>query len=90
MSKSKETAQTNPADDAAAKAAAEKEAAEAQARADAEAKAKADADAAAAAKVPKLIKMNRSEPVHPGGPVTADVHPDEVENWYAGGWRPAE
>lgn len=25
--------------------------------------------------------------MHPGGPVTADVHPDEVENWKACGWH---
>jgi hypothetical protein len=24
-----------------------------------------------------------------GAPATADVHPDEVNNWIAAGWRPA-
>lgn len=33
------------------------------------------------------IKMRRDEPVHPGGPVTADVHPEEVANWQQAGWR---
>lgn len=35
----------------------------------------------------KLVKMCRGNPVHPGGPTTADVHPDEVENWKSGGWE---
>ncbi|HEY0684759.1 MAG TPA: hypothetical protein VGD45_20650 [Steroidobacter sp.] len=80
MSKPKDTTPAaNPADEA-----------EAKAKAEAAAKAQADADAAAAAaKEPKLVKMKRSEPVHAGGPVTADVHPDEVDNWIAGGWRRA-
>lgn len=34
-----------------------------------------------------LIRMRRDAPMHPGGPVTADVHPAEVENWLACGWR---
>lgn len=32
------------------------------------------------------VKMRRDEPVYPGGPVTADVHPDEVDNWRKAGW----
>lgn len=36
------------------------------------------------------LPMTRAEPIHPGGPVTADVHPDEVANYQAGGWRLAE
>lgn len=32
------------------------------------------------------VKMRRDEPVYPGGPVTADVHPDEVDNWLKAGW----
>lgn len=34
-----------------------------------------------------LIRMKRDAPTHPGGPVTADVHPAEVENWSRCGWR---
>lgn len=33
-----------------------------------------------------LIKMIRDEPAHEGGPVEADVHPDEIPNFQAGGW----
>jgi hypothetical protein len=36
------------------------------------------------------VKMIRSEPDPPGGPTTADVHPAEVENWKAHGWRIVE
>lgn len=32
------------------------------------------------------VSMIRDEPDHPGGPTTADVHPDEVANYEAGGW----
>lgn len=35
----------------------------------------------------KTVAMVRDEPMMEGGPVTADVHPDEVENWRAVGWR---
>jgi len=38
----------------------------------------------------ETIKMRRDEPTHEGGPVEADVHPDEVENWKAYGWRVVE
>lgn len=55
----------------------------------ADSKTNADADAAASAKEHKLVKMRRIEPVHPDGPITANVHPDEVDNWIAGGWRRA-
>ncbi len=34
----------------------------------------------------RSIAMRRDEPVHENGPVTADVHPDEVKNWLAHGW----
>lgn len=34
----------------------------------------------------KTVSMVRDEPMHPGGPTEADVHPDEVENWKQGGW----
>lgn len=36
---------------------------------------------------PETVRMKRSEPMHVRGPVTADVHPDEVENWKAAGWK---
>lgn len=40
------------------------------------------------AKEPKVetVKMVREVPAFPGGPVTADVHPDEVEGFSAAGW----
>lgn len=38
----------------------------------------------------KLIAMTRYEPSFPDGPVTADVHPDEVENMRAAGWHVAD
>jgi hypothetical protein len=34
----------------------------------------------------KMVKMKRAHPQHPGGPTTADVHPEEVENYSQGGW----
>ena len=34
-----------------------------------------------------LIQLHRDEPIHPGGPVTADVPPSEVESWQLAGWR---
>lgn len=40
--------------------------------------------------MPKLVKMHREKPIKDGGPTTADVHPDEVENYKASGWRVGE
>ncbi len=34
----------------------------------------------------ETVPMQRNEPVFPGGPTTADVHPDEVQNMVAAGW----
>lgn len=34
----------------------------------------------------KLVKMVRSEQDAQGGPTSAEVHPDEVENFKIGGW----
>lgn len=34
-----------------------------------------------------LVKMIREEPQRSGGPLTADVHPDEVVNYQRGGWQ---
>ena len=33
-----------------------------------------------------IMKMTREEPMFPGGPMTADVHPNEVEAWKLAGW----
>jgi hypothetical protein len=35
------------------------------------------------------VKMVRDEPQFEGGPVEANVHPDEVGNYSAGGWQKA-
>jgi hypothetical protein len=35
----------------------------------------------------ELIQLHRDEPIHPGGPVTADVPLSEVESWQLAGWR---
>ncbi|ENU1224669.1 hypothetical protein ACFGU3_004561 [Enterobacter hormaechei] len=35
----------------------------------------------------KLVVMVRDTPEFPGGPLRADVHPDEVNNWLALDWR---
>lgn len=34
-----------------------------------------------------LVAMMRDEPQFPGGPLVAEVHPDEVQNWLAAEWR---
>lgn len=61
-----------------------------RAAAEAEAKAAEEARLAAeAAKGPKLVAMIRDEPKRPGGPTTADVHPDEVAHMLGHGWRKA-
>ncbi|MDI7063292.1 hypothetical protein QMO17_18270 [Klebsiella pneumoniae] len=38
----------------------------------------------------QLVAMITDFPVFPGGPNTANVHPDEVENWKAHGWKEME
>ncbi|EOY2721017.1 hypothetical protein ACP3BO_001180 [Citrobacter freundii] len=38
----------------------------------------------------ELVVMVRDTPEFPGGPLRADVHPDEVDNWLALDWRPEE
>ncbi|EPC3780528.1 hypothetical protein ACRZEV_000474 [Citrobacter farmeri] len=35
----------------------------------------------------QLVAMFTDFPAFHGAPTTADVHPDEVENWKAAGWR---
>lgn len=37
----------------------------------------------------QYVTMVRDEKVHPA-PHTAQVHPDEVQNYYSGGWTPAK
>lgn len=39
---------------------------------------------------PELLAMIRDEPAFPGGPVAADVHADEIEDWISHGWQLAE
>ncbi|MFH8134210.1 hypothetical protein ABU178_08485 [Pantoea osteomyelitidis] len=34
-----------------------------------------------------LVAMFIDAPAFPGGPQTADVHPDEVDNWKSNGWK---
>lgn len=38
----------------------------------------------------ELVTMFTEYLAFPGAPTTADVHPDEVENWMAAGWRTEE
>lgn len=33
------------------------------------------------------VKMYRGEEDAKGGPINAEVHPSEVENWKAAGWK---
>ena len=35
----------------------------------------------------ELVVMVRDAPEFPGGPLSAEVHPDEVDNWLALDWR---
>ncbi|BBS32456.1 hypothetical protein RZ769_22510 [Enterobacter kobei] len=35
----------------------------------------------------ELVVMVRDTPEFPGGPLRADVHPAEVDNWLALDWR---
>lgn len=37
--------------------------------------------------VTKLVKMKRDAEQYPVGPHECDCHPDEVENFRAGGWQ---
>jgi len=34
----------------------------------------------------ELVSLHRDEPQHEGGPLDADVHPDEIDNYLAAGW----
>lgn len=54
----------------------------------------ADPVAAAVAKAvtkakapPKMVKMVRDTPMHPGGPTTADVPESEIGSWAAADWK---
>lgn len=35
----------------------------------------------------ELVAMVRDTPEFPGGPLSAEVHPEEVDNWLALDWR---
>jgi len=35
----------------------------------------------------EFVVMVRDEPEFPGGPLSAEVHPDEVGNWLVLDWR---
>lgn len=35
----------------------------------------------------ELVVMVRDTPEFPGGPLSAEVHPDEVDDWLALDWR---
>jgi len=48
------------------------------------------ADAAEQQEAVATVHMVRDVPQHPGGPVEADVHPDEVAAFTAADWRVAE
>lgn len=39
---------------------------------------------------PQLVVMVTNFMAFTGAPTTADVHPDEVENWKAHGWKETE
>ena len=43
-----------------------------------------------APQAPQLVAMGIDFTAFPGAPTTADVHPDEVENWKAHGWKEME
>lgn len=43
-----------------------------------------------APQAPQLVAMVTDFPAFPDAPTTADVHPDEVENWKAHGWKETE
>lgn len=44
-------------------------------------------DDTAGAQSLQLVTMVIGTPAFPGAPTTADVHPEEVDNWKAHGWR---
>lgn len=46
-------------------------------------------DQPAAPEPATTVKMVREAPMHKGGPVTADVHSDEVDAWIKAGWTKA-
>lgn len=43
-----------------------------------------------APQAPQLVAMVTDFPAFPDAPITADVHPAEVENWKAHGWKEME
>ncbi|EMU6539521.1 TPA: hypothetical protein RY405_004579 [Escherichia albertii] len=38
----------------------------------------------------KLVVMMTENQIFPGAPTIANVHPDEVDNWKAQGWKTQE
>ena len=46
--------------------------------------------ASTASTASQLVAMVTDFPAFSGAPTTADVHPDEVENWKAHGWKEME
>ena len=52
-----------------------------------EQRAQRDAEKLAAQQGIELVVMVRDVPEFPDGPLSADVHPDEVDNWLALDWR---
>lgn len=50
----------------------------------------AKAVAKAKAGPPKLVKMVRDTPMHPGGPTTADVPETEIGSWAMADWKVAK
>ncbi|EHN8900159.1 hypothetical protein F6T96_002345 [Enterobacter hormaechei] len=52
-----------------------------------EQRAQRDAEKLAAQQGIELVVMVRDTPEFPGGPLSAEVHPAEVDNWLALDWR---
>ena len=52
-----------------------------------EQRAQREAEKLAAQQGIELVVMVRDTPEFPGGPLSAEVHPDEVDNWLALDWR---
>ena len=52
-----------------------------------EQRAQRDAEKLAAQQSIELVVMVRDTPEFPGGPLSAEVHHDEVDNWQALDWR---
>lgn len=53
-------------------------------------KEKTDASVSEIEQSRKIVKMERSAEDANGGPLTADVHPNEVSNYEKAGWKRSE